>query len=178
MMITVNLAALLVIGADLAHGITGRNDGVWSPQPQPASNDTIEGGDTYCRFYSDSKCNNQVGKVGYDPHNPGCFRNSGRYLYCHFGDFDAAKFVMIQSPNNDGKCNCQVVCWHFDQNIWDDECIDLVKFFPTTHYWTWRFINRENGCPKNNCQVWTCKRSRVYTVSNALSIARPYLGNC
>lgn len=150
MVIAGKLASLLAINADLAYGISiaGRMDvesrdtnGIWSPQP--AGNDTFEAGGTYCRFYSDSKCNNQVGKVSYNVHNTGCFRNSGRYMHCPLGLDDAANWALIQSPNNDGNCNCQVACHHWDQNLDTDECLDLVKYFRTTHYWTWRFIGAE-----------------------------------
>ncbi len=103
--------------------------------------------DTYCAFYSDSACNSQVGSAHYDVTNAGCFANSGRYVYCFSGEDE--QFRLIQSPHNDGTCDCQNGCTRWlkgDMNA----CWDLDKYLNANGI-SYRFVNNGEDCAPNAC---------------------------
>ncbi|KAF2166924.1 hypothetical protein M409DRAFT_54688 [Zasmidium cellare ATCC 36951] len=116
------------------------------------NNLTADYTNSYCTFYADSGCTQQVGDVAFDVFNEGCFTNSGGYIRCSSEAGVVPQFILVQSPDSDNNCYCQTDCAHFGDggqipSPWNTcTAIDL-----NPAYKTFRIEHDMGSCAANNC---------------------------
>lgn len=105
----------------------------------------------YCTFYGSGSCTGEK-SVAFSVTNSNCFKASGKSFKCS-GSTDE-KFKLIQSPNNNDKCDCQSHCRPFSYSIGANfPCQNLHNDGYNGEYITYRFISSDISvkCGPNNC---------------------------